>query len=209
MAKLFYFSDTMPKHKSKRKRSPSPQTPSQSDSSDVSGSSSDDASSVVSSTRDIGGDKDDSDTGSELDIKDQYLPKHFQPKPPKVKVSRWAKTRARGPYLGTKIGKDERADLVDRYYCSEGDHKLFAAPMIADSPLAQLYYKNSSAQDDLIRVNSDLLFGIRVGLLHYEKCLDLKAMWGQETNANGQVYPAGPWHDMSYRFVLENKLYIF
>jgi hypothetical protein len=87
------------------------------------------------------GDSDSSETSSSesseeeeeeevVDIKDQFLPEVFRPKPTKVQYSAWAKNKIRGPFLGTPLGVDERDKIMDMYYCSPADYKLFSPPRI-------------------------------------------------------------------------------
>ena len=128
-----YFSDfcfcKMAKDGKKRRRSPSSSSSSGSSSSDDSKSGND---------RAISGQKSDG-SESEEDIKDQFLLPIFKPKPVKVEVSDWAKSRLRSAFLGTPISKDERVQLTDDYRCSQADHKLFSAPKVAGKIIVTLF----------------------------------------------------------------------
>ena len=66
-------------------------------------------------TSDDDGEEDESGEESEVDIRDQFLPIAFQPKPVKCVVSEWAKRKLRGPFLGTVLSKDERHQLFEDY----------------------------------------------------------------------------------------------
>ena len=116
--KFFLISEIMPKRNKE----------SSSDSSSGSESSSD-SSDTEREDRSISGDR--STSGSENeDPRNQFLPAFVKPKPVKMTVSKFAKSKLRSGFLGTPVGKDERVEMMDKYYCSQSDFKLFSAPRI-------------------------------------------------------------------------------
>ena len=108
----------------------SPQTPSEDGSSTDSDSS---ATKVNQDSTDSSSDEneeEEEEEEEEEDIKTQFLNDTFKPKPVMAEVSAFAKKYLRGPYLGIPVGKDERKDMRERYYCSPSDFKMFSAPIV-------------------------------------------------------------------------------
>ena len=155
---------------------------------------------------------------SEPDEKDQFLLAAFQPKEIKSRVSVWAKKTVRGPFLGMPLGQDEKIKIMDDYYCSTEDHKLFAPPRVVgnyisalslflinkyalDSPLALMTNKDSTALKDLTLVHSELLLSMRIALLPFEEILQTASAWQKErpATASKKGSPGGKWANLSYR----------
>lgn len=62
---------------------------------------------------------------------------------------------------------------------------------------------DSSASKDLVRIHSDLLTGVRIGLLVFEKIITLKYSFADETtNDKGKILPAGEFNQASYRYLV-------
>ena len=74
--------------------------------------------------------EDEDEEEEEEDPRIQCLNSTFKPKPVMSEVSPFVKKTLRSPFLGLSVGKDERKDLRERYYCSPSDFKLFSAPLI-------------------------------------------------------------------------------
>ena len=64
------------------------------------------------------------------DPRDQLLTEVFKTKEIKFQISDWVRKKLRTPFLGQPIGKDERKELVAKYYCGPGDYRLFSAPTV-------------------------------------------------------------------------------
>ena len=105
-----------------RKRQISSSSSSSDDSDDGSDSVSGSGSDSDASDRALSGQKDSDGDGNEsdVDVRDAYLLETFKPKEIKSEVSSFAKSRLRGPFLGTKLGKQERLQIKEDYYCSQG-----------------------------------------------------------------------------------------
>ena len=115
----------------------------ESDSDTLSETSSDE--SDEKSTRKMSGQRsDDSDTDTP-DIKDQLIIPEFKPKPVMSTVTKFARQKLRGAFLGLPIGKDERKAIVERYYCCPGMRLLFWVKMTNKKSICSGDYREFSA----------------------------------------------------------------
>jgi len=120
----------MPKAKSKSKKRKKEVSSSETSDSGTNSDSSEESS--EESERDLSGDRsDDESEESDDDPRNRFLTPFLQEKPVKMVVTKWMKNKLRGAFLGTPVGKDEKAAMIDRYYCSPAHFKLFSAPKVS------------------------------------------------------------------------------
>jgi hypothetical protein len=65
----------------------------------------------------------------EPDIRNQFLPELFRPKPVKSHVTSFMMD-LRTPLLGLPLLKLEKTKLMDTYFCPDADYQEFSAPTI-------------------------------------------------------------------------------
>ena len=124
----------MPKVSNKKKSvSPPPPPVKSSDEEETSGEENEkEENEEDDSENDVPDDRDSSDSDEEIepDIRNQFLLPMFRPKPVQSVVSAFVKETLRAPLLGRPLLKEERRQLVEKYYCADADYKEFSAPMI-------------------------------------------------------------------------------
>jgi len=77
-----------------------------------------------------------------------------------------------------------------------------------ESPLALMKSGDSSASKDLTRIHTDLLTGLRIGLLVFEQIVTIKYSFADEVqDVRGKVVPAGEFNGASYRYVLHQNTF--
>ena len=67
---------------------------------------------------------------------------------------------------------------------------------VLDSPLTMISTPNSTVLCDLTRIHSDMLQGMRIGFLAYERMLALVVKWSPKKSDDGEN---GEWYDLEYR----------
>ena len=72
---------------------------------------------------------------------------------------------------------------------------------VVDSPLSLLQGSNSTILTDLTRMHDNLLFSMRLGMLVYERTINLCTKWAEEGTdpRSGKPTKPGVWSGFDYK----------